>query len=130
MKCPFIAACLIAASVPAWAQTVIYPPPITGQAVMTATGTSAAISAANVTLVTNSSGFPTGNLPRGYLRVKVLDTQGGAVTICWFGGTCVANTGEVIAVGESGSKGIPWNIGTLPPSVVSNAGSVIFELEW
>lgn len=130
MKCPFIAACLIAASVPAWAQTANYPPPISGQAVMTTTGTSAAINAANLTLVTNSTGFPTGNPPRGYLRVKVLSTQTGPVTVCWFGGTCTVNAGEVIMADEAVSKGISWNIGTLPPTVISNGGSIIIEVEW
>lgn len=114
----------------AHAQTKIFPPPIVGQAVMSATTTSAAINSANVTLSPGSSGFPPGNLPNSYLRIKVLASQTGTVAVCWFGGTCSGTTGEVIAVGEAVQKGISWNIATQPPTIIALTGTVIVEVEW
>ena len=130
MKRVLFAAAAFLWGAPVEAQTLIYPPLLNGEATMTATTSSLPINSTNLTLVPGSSAFPTGNLPNKYMRVKVLNSQGAMVTVCWTGGSCVFGAGEVIAIGESDAKGIAWNVGTTPPTVVSQSGSVVIEVEW
>jgi hypothetical protein len=129
MRSLFVVVALLFAT-GAYAQTQVYPPPLSGLGTITATTSSQSINTANVTVSTNSGAFPSANLPRGYLRLKVLQSQAAAVTVCWLGGTCSALAGEVIAIGEAVTKSISWNIGTQPPTIISASGSVVVEVEW
>jgi hypothetical protein len=113
------------------AQTVIWPAPVHGCGTITATVASAAISAATLTLCTNSPAFPG---PSGTISVPIKFKVQGAATagvyICKFGGTCTAASGEMLGVGESATLGVQ-NLNATPSiSILAVSGSQPVYVEW
>lgn len=128
----FLAALLLASG--AWGQStsrpILIPPTLSGQGTQTATGSSATISAANVTPTGASGTFPLTALPTGYLTVKVLGSQTAMIAVCWLGGMCTFASGEVIEVGESVTRNVATTFNSSPPTVISQSGNVVFSVEW
>lgn len=108
----------------------IEPPQLTGQGTLTATGTSAIFSTANITPTGSGPAFPATYLPGGYMAVKVQGSAAASVAVCWLGGTCTFATGEVIQVGESVTRSVGRTFGASPPSIISQTGSVVVSVEW
>ena len=115
----------------AMAQSIILPPAVSGQGTMSVGTTSTAVSSANITLAPNSGGFPGKNLPAGYIRVKLQSTATANITVCWLGGTCTATNGEVLAPGESTTKGLQFlNLSGQTPTIIAASGTQPVEVEW
>lgn len=109
------------------AQTLSYPPPLSGMGTMSITA-STTVSAANVT-VTGTGAFPGGRLPNGYLRIRVQAGSTNGAAVCWTGGVCTYATGENLAVGEVVTKELTTFVAN-PPTVISKTGTALLEVEW
>lgn len=121
---------LLASAFPARAQSsYILPLPFGGQGTISIGASSTPVIAASITLTgANSSNFPAANSPlptSGLLRVK---PQGGAVTVCWQGGTCTVTNGEVLQSGESRTIALPQF--SKNPVTMFAASTTSVELEW
>ena len=120
-----LAAVFLLFPVMARAQTIIYPPPVSGQGTATIS-TSAPLTSSNVTATTSSSAFPTGSgLPNNYLCI----TAESDVGVCWLGGTCTYATGLQVPPGQQVCRSLV-SFKTTPPSVIAKTGSAVIELEW
>ncbi len=122
-----LAACLALPAV-ASAQTAIVPTNIHGCATMSVPTSSTQIIAANMTVGCGATMFPTGTIGSP-LKVKVQGSSANPAIFCKGGGTC-STVGEYLAVGESVTSGIAFNVGNQPPTIIGVGGSATVYLEW
>lgn len=108
----------------------IAPPPLNGQGIMSVSS-SATVNTANVVATGNSPAFPGGNLPGGFLTIKVQGSENAMVAVCWLGASpCTFATGEVIEVGEAATKNLFNTFLANPPTIVAQSGTVKVSVEW